>query len=215
MLIISIIAVCLLIVVISFRSLHNRNDGDSVCRGRLTDQQYLEHMIPHHQVAIDMSEAHVRTSTNPQLQEIMRKLIWNQKREISMMHEISLTTNGEHGMSEPKGMDLGYKPIPMGAYVKPNTPELSQTFCDPHFFDPEGHSRHMAHVNITDRAYIEHMIPHHEVAVDMSKVLLENTTNDHMIDLAHRIIRSQQAEIALLHSMLHGRTFSQSSVLVN
>ena len=73
----------------------------------------------------------------------------------------------------------------------------------------------MAHINITDRAYIEHMIPHHEVAVDMSKVLLENTTNDHMIDLAHRIIRSQQAEIALLHSMLHGRTFSQSSDLVN
>ncbi len=26
-----------------------------ICRGNLTDNEYLKHMIPHHQVAIDMS----------------------------------------------------------------------------------------------------------------------------------------------------------------
>jgi uncharacterized protein (DUF305 family) len=33
-------------------TLHNEKD---ICRGYLSDQDYLKHMIPHHQVAIDIS----------------------------------------------------------------------------------------------------------------------------------------------------------------
>ena len=39
------------------------------------------------------------------------------------------------------------------------------------------------------------MIPHHQVAVDMSKILLKNTNNDLMISLAYRIIKDQQQEV--------------------
>ena len=28
---------------------------------------------------------------------------------------------------------------------------------------------HMKHMKVNDRSYLEHMIPHHQVAVDMSK----------------------------------------------
>lgn len=54
-------------------------------------------------------------------------------------------------------------------------------------------------MKLDDIMYIEYMIPHHQVAVDMSKVLLQNTKNDFMIYLAYRIIRSQQEEIILLN----------------
>ena len=33
----------------------NNNDNKNICRGYLTDKEYLEHMIPHHQVAVDIS----------------------------------------------------------------------------------------------------------------------------------------------------------------
>ena len=46
------------------------------------------------------------------------------------------------------------------------------------------------------------MIPHHQVAIDMSKKLLKNTKNDFMIYLAYRIIRSQSSEIILLQDLL-------------
>jgi uncharacterized protein (DUF305 family) len=49
---------------------------------------------------------------------------------------------------------------------------------------------------LTDREYLEHMIPH-QVAVDMSKILLENTKSDIMIWLAYRIIKEQQEVIVL------------------
>ena len=73
--------------------------------------------------------------------------------------------------------------------------------CDPHFFDPEEHMKHLKHMKLDDNMYIDYMIPHHQVAVDMSKKLLKNTNNDFMIFLCYRIIRSQQEEIVLLKQL--------------
>ena len=69
-------------------------------------------------------------------------------------------------------------------------------------------------MKLNDEMYIDHMIPHHQVAVDMSKVLLKNTTNDFMIYLANRIIRSQQAEIIILKD-LKNSSYKHFSKLIN
>jgi len=186
-----------------------------VCRGYLTDLEYLEHMIPHHQVAIDISLHHQEESRSPVLQHLMRKLVWTQTREIAMMHELKSTVGNEHGMSASDGMENGYGPITAGDLAKPNEVGLTQTYCDPHFFDPDAHAAHMEHMQVTDITYIKHMIPHHQVAVDMSKVLLANTSNDYMIYMAHRIIRSQQEEISLLNSLLAEHNYNMQSQLLS
>ena len=99
-------------------------------------------------------------------------------------------------------------------FVKPNKLGLTQTYCDPHFFDPEEHMKHMEHMELNDEMYLHHMIPHHQVAVDMSKKLLKNTKNDFMIFLAYRIIRSQQDEIILLNDMMKKDNYRYQSKLV-
>jgi uncharacterized protein (DUF305 family) len=53
---------------------------------------------------------------------------------------------------------------------------------------------------LTDREYLEHMIPH-QVEIDMSKFLLENTHSDTMIWLAYRIIKDQQQEVIVLDTL--------------
>ena len=74
--------------------------------------------------------------------------------------------------------------------------------------------RHLKHIKLNDKVYLEHMIPHHQVAVDMSKVLIKNTKNDFMIYLAYRIIRNQQAEIILLNDLLKkSKIYFQSEIL--
>lgn len=57
-------------------------------------------------------------------------------------------------------------------------------------------------MKLDDIVYIKHMIPHHKVAVDMSKILLKNTKSDFMMHLTYRIIRRQQAEIIQLNNLL-------------
>ena len=51
------------------------------CTDILSDNEYLEHMIPHHQVAIDMSKLLMPISKNPDILALCRKIIRNQEFE--------------------------------------------------------------------------------------------------------------------------------------
>lgn len=173
----------------------NHHSHAHPCRSVLTDEEYLEHMIPHHQVAIDVSKIH--KTNNVLLANVLRKLIWTQEYEITLMKEAMRKT-----MQNVSGIKHNSQCLSQTTFsnLPPNQLALSKTVCDPHFFDPELHMSHMSHA-YTDKEYIEHMIPHHQVAVDMSKRLLEHTKSDFMIYLAYRIIRSQEAEIKLLDDL--------------
>ena len=73
------------------------------------------------------------------------------------------------------------------------------------------HNKHLHHM--TDMMYIQHMIPHHQVAVDMSKQILKTTNNDFIIYLAYRIIRSQQLEITNLYYLSKSKNMFESTIL--
>tara|TARA_X000000950_G_scaffold270597_1_gene350577 strand:- start:829 stop:1491 length:663 start_codon:yes stop_codon:yes gene_type:complete len=199
----------LISIIIYFFKNKNKKKKYNICRGYLSDNEYLEHMIPHHQVAIDISVLHQKKSKNPEMQDILRKIIWIQNYEVKLMKDmINLPKND---MSTSKiNMDTNYT-VTVGDLTKPNVVGLTKTYCDPHFFDPKKHMEHMKHMKLNDKMYIKHMIPHHQVAVDMSKVLLKNTKNDFMIYLANRIIRSQNEEIILLNDMLNKKRYSFKS----
>ena len=66
---------------------------------------------------------------------------------------------------------------------------------------------------MTDAMYMHHMIPHHQVAVDMSKKILKTTNNDFIIYLAYRIIRGQQLEITNLYNLLNSKNMFESNIL--
>jgi len=170
----------------------------NVCKDKLSDLEYLEHMIPHHQVAVDISVILQKKTKSPKMQEILRKLIWIQNYEIEIMKEMlnNLPENITEDINNKKYIRT------RADFIKPNLLGLTETYCDPHFFDPEAHMKHMEHINLNDISYLEHMIPHHQVAVDMSKILLKNTENDFMVFLAYRIIKSQQEEIIMLDNYL-------------
>ena len=212
-----LVKLVIILLVLIFTCLMVNKEGfkikSDVCRGYLTDLEYLEHMIPHHQVAVDISYMLQKKTRNPLMQKILRELIWMQEYEIKLMN-IAKEKLPEGDMSSLDDMSRLYIPT-LSDYTEPNTLDLTDTYCDPHFFDPEAHMKHMHHMELTDEMYIKHMIPHHQVAVDMSKVLLKNTNNDLMIYLAYRIIRSQQAEIAILNDLLHNNKYVHHSDLIN
>ena len=208
--------IVLLIVSIAIMMMYSKNNLESFesepCGNNLTDKEYLIHMIPHHQVAVDISVLLQKKTKNPDMQEILRKLIWIQKYEIDLMKYMLNTLPNDMSINNKK-MNTIYRST-ISDFVKPNKLGLTQTYCDPHFFDPEEHMKHMEHMELNDEMYLHHMIPHHQVAVDMSKKLLKNTKNDFMIFLAYRIIRSQQDEIILLNDMMKKDNYRYQSKLV-
>jgi uncharacterized protein (DUF305 family) len=156
-------------------------------------------MITHHQIAIDISIEHIENTKNDIIMKVLRELIWTQKYEILMM--IEELNNKIDNISEIK-TNQPFIPT-ISSIVYPNTIELTNTYCDPSFFDSNRHMHHNSHsIIITDKQYINHMIPHHQVAVDMCKILLKHTKSDFLIYLAYRMIRGQEAEIILLNDLL-------------
>jgi len=211
-----ILIVCLFIFsLVSFFILFNKNKKEpktDICRGYLTDIEYLQHMIPHHQVAVDISILLQKKTKNPEMHNILRKIIWTQNYEIQLMKDI-MKSLPERINDKDFKMNRDF-PITVANLTKPNKIGLTKTYCDPHFFDSEKHMEHMKHMKLNDEMYMKHMIPHHQVAVDMSKVLLKNTKNDFMIYLGNRIISSQQDELILLLDMLNKKRYAHQSNLL-
>lgn len=168
------------------------------CDQYLSDKDYLVHMISHHQVAVDISKEMQQKSNNPVMHKILRELIWTQNREIMMMKDILY--NLPSGISDS---NLQMKTIYVNTILDfTKTASDPTAKCSPEFFDPELHKKHISHMNLDEKMYLKHMIPHHQVAVDMSKRLLTHTNNDFMIAFAYRIIRSQQHEISYMTQLL-------------
>ena len=55
---------------------------------------------------------------------------------------------------------------------------------------------------LSDLEYLEHMIPHHQVAIDMSVLLQEKTKSTTMLNLCREIIRIQSYEILEMEKMI-------------
>jgi uncharacterized protein (DUF305 family) len=185
--------------------------GSNPCSDVLTDIEYLEHMIPHHQVAIDMSKLLIPVTKNPIMSHLCRDITRKQGYEIwemtMMKNNISDTIVSSDSWSVdniPTKLDR-YEPIMSRAKEGP---------CDPMFFKPNDHSQHMKGMEITDRSYLEHMIPHHQVAIDMSKRLLLHTNHTYLLDFCTKLIIDQQGEILMMNNLLRN-IYNYESELMN
>ena len=191
---------------------HNINSKSNPCTDKLTDIEYLEHMIPHHQVAIDMSELLEPKTNNPIMLHLCRDIIRKQGYEIWEM-EIMKRKLADTVFTNDKGRKP-YDKTKLEIFY----PKLSKSKdgdCNPLFFKPDDHMKHMEHMEINDKSYLEHMIPHHQVAIDMSKRLLLHTNNSYLIDFCRKLIIDQQGEIFYMNNLLKNSYNYQSKLLQN
>ena len=184
------------------------------CNQKLTDIEYINHMITHHEVAVYMSENQLPITKNPKLLDILINVIRIQNYEINLMKDSKIVDTTNNNLNDAMSnknikMDKSYR-YTQGDFAKPNIPYLSNTYCDPSFFTMS-HNKNVR--NMTDPMYIQHMIPHHQVAVDMSKKILKTSNNDFIIELAYKIIHNQQLEISELYYLLNSQNIFESSIL--
>ena len=85
--------------------------------------------------------------------------------------------------------------------------------CNPLFFRPDDHKKHMKHTDITTNMFLTHMIEHHQVAIDMSKRLLLHTNHSYLMDFCNKLIIDQQGEIYYMNNLLKNNYVHTSSHL--
>lgn len=180
------------------------------CLGKLSDMEYLEHMIPHHQVAVDMSIMLMNTTKNPVMLHLCRDIIRKQQYEIwemnLLINKFSETIFSDNIASKDQSFTK------LDKYASKLSSDKDGV-CNPLFFKPDEHDAHMKHMEVTVKSYLEHMIPHHQVAVDMSHRLLIHTNHSYLMDFCRKLIIDQQGEIFLMNNFLNNLEMYNSELL--
>jgi uncharacterized protein (DUF305 family) len=147
--------------------------GNSPSAGMPMDanRHYIEWMIPHHEDAVTMSDLAPAQAEHPELRALAAHIKQTQTDEIARMRQWYQTW---YGTEVPPDTMAGNMMRMMGTH-DPGPLDGARPF---------------------DKAFIEQMIPHHEMAVRGSTMALRMVDKPELRELLQAIITSQSAEIA-------------------
>src|SRR5215203_5310139 len=139
--------------------------------GKYSDKAFVDAMVPHHQVAIEMAQVALKHAEHEEIKELSRNIVSTQQAEIEELKSI-------------KQEEFGTSNVPM---------EMSQEQMRSMgmMMDPQ----ELANREPFDKAFIDAMIPHHQSAIEMAQVALEKSKNPNIKELAEDIVSAQQQEI--------------------
>ena len=149
------------------------------------DRHFIEEMIPHHEGAIAMAELALEKSKRPEILSLSQDIIEAQTTEINQMtawYKVWFGTSvPAYSSGIMGGMSQGMGISMMGM---------------------EGDLAMLAAAKDFDLEFIRQMIPHHEMAVMMARMLAAGTERSEMQELADNIIASQSREIEMMQGWL-------------
>ena len=146
---------------------------------------FLKGMIPHHRSAIDMSESYLKLGgANAELKKLAEDIIDAQTGEIDEMNRLieEIEASGKTDTDKEQGYLNSYNKM-MASH------------------------QHMHHgtssAKDVEQSFAEGMLMHHQMAVDMSKAILDYTDNDEVRKLAEDIIDAQEKEIQQMQDIIN------------
>ncbi len=136
------------------------------------EQEFLEHMIPHHEEAVETAkDVLARGGTTEGIRTLLNNVITAQEKEIADMKAWYASWYGKDYYDT-------------GSYQKMMRDLSNLSGAD------------------LDRAWLEDMIHHHMGAIMMAESIEDKTTHEELYELGHNITKTQSEEIALMKKLL-------------
>ena len=109
---------------------------NNFCKGYISDDKFLEHMIPHHQMGIDMAQQVLKYSKNPAIISIARDIIWAQQNEIWVMRAL-LRSPSYNSQLSSNDINNYYNDTLLKYYYPSESEDLyTKGHCDMRFMKP-------------------------------------------------------------------------------
>lgn len=169
--------------------------GSPEGRGERAELRFLEGMMDHHQMALDMANDCLAKASTPEVVTLCQVIIDAQTAEIEQMRQWLSAWYGVDyapvSMLPSDGMDMGHESHGEA------TPAA----------DPTMMMGMMAGLNALEGvdyevAWLESMIDHHDDAIHMAERILPRAVHDELSQLASAIISDQSAEIETMEALI-------------
>jgi uncharacterized protein (DUF305 family) len=147
------------------------------------DLQFIDEMIPHHQMALISSEHMISNSQRPEIRQLYENIQKSQSEQIEQMQE----------WRKEWYPDAGRPTEMMGE-------EQMGGMMDNGMMD--GSMQGMMGGDALDTMFLKMMIPHHQLAVEMADEALSKAEHPELRDLAQEIHDEQSSEIKLMQGYL-------------
>ncbi|APD47221.1 DUF305 domain-containing protein [Synechococcus sp. CS-602] len=151
-----------------------------------SDQQFIVMMIPHHDGAIAMADLALTKSRRPEIKALAKSIKASQTKENAQMRAWYQEWYGQGvspwGPGSSWGWQGGMGPMGMGmggGFMGNMGTNLTALSTAPDF----------------DRAFIEQMIPHHQMGVMMASMAQTNSQHPELRQLQQAMLRVQSDEI--------------------
>jgi uncharacterized protein (DUF305 family) len=143
------------------------------------DIDFVKSMIPHHQGAIDMASVELEFGKDPEILKLAGDIAKAQHTEIAIMKEWLAENATTAGAPDPASTR---------AYETAMSTMMANMM--------------VSYTGDADADLMKGMIPHHQGAIDMAKVVLDHGKDREIQALAQSIITAQEGEIAVMRTWL-------------
>ena len=191
-------------------------------KDKITDIEFLDLMIKHHNVAIKMSQLIMMTSVDDFIIDFARKIIYNQTNDINLMEKLHKSIPN---MQNVKSCNCSHSVI--SGHLENSYPNIfSNLKChDSHFkhfeqtplqlqiqeektFEIINHQESETNDNddtsnhkISDEEYVAHMLEHHKSGIDLAKLAVKSTKEPKILMIAQNMILEQEKELFTIKNL--------------
>ena len=141
------------------------------------DQQFIDEMAAHHQMAIEMASTVLMHAQHAQTKTVARRIIGTQQQEIAALHKLRKEWSGKAAFKNYKMDVMRMMMRSMG--MKPGSAATDKIMKS----------------GRPDYTFLTEMIPHHAAAITMAEWELKSGTRPALKLIARKIIRDQAMEI--------------------
>lgn len=146
------------------------------------DRQFIDMMVPHHEGAVEMAKIAQQRAEHPEIKQMADAILQAQESEIAAMKS---WRQAWYGSDETPPMHMMPMIDGMGGHAGHGSTMDMAADVEALRQAPEPF----------DRAFIDAMIPHHQMAVDAAKLAETRATRAEIKELAKAIVEGQQREV--------------------
>ncbi|AFY97172.1 DUF305 domain-containing protein [Chamaesiphon minutus] len=148
----------------------------------ISDRDFLTMMTAHHKQALEMADLALTRAKRPEIEQLARSIIKDQKSEIQTMAALYKTAYG----TEIPAMAMGGGMMGKDANSMNGMNGMSGMKMD---------MNALKNAADFDKEFLQQMSVHHRTAAQMSQMVLQTTKSPEIRTLAQSIVKAQTAEI--------------------